>query len=143
MAEFTEVKTYRLHCPDCGSNRVVKVGEQNGEQRYLCRGCKKKFRANGMPTGRQAPSEQMGMAVRVAVGDIEEEYVDEEKSTPKQSKGGKKGGKARAEALSAERRSSSQSPPGFWIMSSIGARPDSGKPHSSTLCVPLVRGSFP
>ena len=65
MAEFTEVTTYRLHCPDCDSNRVVKVGKQNGQQRYLCRACKKKFRANGMPTGRQASSEQMGMAVRM------------------------------------------------------------------------------
>ena len=65
MAEFSETVTYKLHCPDCDSNRVVKVGKQNGQQRYLCRACDKKFRANGMPTGRQAPSEQMGMAIRM------------------------------------------------------------------------------
>ena len=38
MAEFTETTTYKLNCPDCASNRVVKVGKQNGQQRYLCRG---------------------------------------------------------------------------------------------------------
>ncbi len=65
MAEFTEVTTYKLNCPDCDSNRIVKVGKQNGQQRYLCRGCKKKFRANGMPEGRQAPAEHIGMAIRM------------------------------------------------------------------------------
>ena len=65
MAEFTEVITKTVDYPDCASNRVVKVGKQNGQQRYLCRACDKKFRANGIPEGRQAPAEQMGMAIRM------------------------------------------------------------------------------
>ena len=60
------------------------------------------------PNGERRPSNPIEagvMAARVAAGDIEEKYVEENKSTPKRSKGGKKGGKARAEALSPERRS--------------------------------------
>ena len=65
MAEFTEVTTVKIHCPDCASSHIVKIGRQNKQQRYLCRGCAKKFRANGMPTGRRVPAEQLGMAVRM------------------------------------------------------------------------------
>ena len=65
MAEFTETKTIKIDCPDCHSTHVVKMGKQNGQQRYLCRGCSNAFRANGMPEGRQASAEQMGMAVRM------------------------------------------------------------------------------
>ena len=60
------------------------------------------------PNGERRPSNPIEagiMAARVAVGDIEEEYVEEKKSTSKRSKGGKNGGKARAEALTPERRS--------------------------------------
>lgn len=60
------------------------------------------------PNGERRPSNPIEagiMAARVAVGDIEEEYVEEKKSTPKRSKGGKKGGKARAESLTPEQRS--------------------------------------
>ena len=60
------------------------------------------------PNGERRPSNPIEagiMAARVAVGDIEEEFVEEKKSTPKRGKGGKQGGKARAEALTAERRS--------------------------------------
>ena len=45
------------------------------------------------------------MVARIAVGDIEEEYAKQPKPTPNRSKGGKKGGKARAEALTPEQRS--------------------------------------
>jgi hypothetical protein len=45
------------------------------------------------------------MAARVAVGDIEEEYVEQPTPTPNRSKGGKKAGKARAENLTPEQRS--------------------------------------
>ena len=65
MAEFTETTTVSIDCPDCHSTHIVKVGKQNGQQRYLCRGCSKKFRANDKPEGRRVPAEQMGMAVRM------------------------------------------------------------------------------
>ena len=63
-----------------------------------------------MPTGPKGerrpanPIEAGIMAARIAVGDIEEEYADKPKPTPKRRKGGRKGGKARAEALTPERR---------------------------------------
>ena len=63
MAEFST--TYTVHCPDCNSGKIVKVGRRNGYQRYLCRDCEKKFRADGTPEGRQIPAEQIGMAVRM------------------------------------------------------------------------------
>ena len=66
MARFTEttVTTYEIHCPACDSERVVKVGRQNGQQRYLCRNCRKKFRANGKAEGRRMDAEMMGSAIR-------------------------------------------------------------------------------
>ena len=60
------------------------------------------------PDGERRPSNPIEagiMAARIAVGDIPEEYEEQKKSTPKRSKGGKKGGKVRAEALTPERRS--------------------------------------
>lgn len=65
MAEFTETKTYSVTCPKCQSARVIKAGQQNGQQRYSCKECKKWFRANGIPEGRRVPAEQMGMAIRM------------------------------------------------------------------------------
>ena len=64
MAEFTETTVKTINCPDCDSERIVKVGKQSGEQRYLCRGCEKKFRAGGKPEGRQMEAEHIGAAVR-------------------------------------------------------------------------------
>ena len=64
MAQFTEVKTYEVHCPACSCERVVKIGVRNGQQRYLCRNCKKKFRANGKAQGRRMDAEMMGSAIR-------------------------------------------------------------------------------
>ena len=66
MAEFTEVTTttYTVHCPACECERVVKIGKRNGQQRYLCRNCKKKFRANGKAEGRRMDAEMMGSAIR-------------------------------------------------------------------------------
>ena len=64
MAEFSETTTFKVSCPSCHSDRIVKVGKRNGQQRYLCRGCSKKFRANGMPEGGRVLAEQVGMAVR-------------------------------------------------------------------------------
>ena len=64
MAQFTETKTYEVHCPACDCERVVKIGVRNGQQRYLCRNCKKKFRANGKAEGRRMDAEMVGSAIR-------------------------------------------------------------------------------
>ena len=64
MAEFSTTTTYEVKCPDCGSAHVVKDGKQSGQQRYLCRGCRKKFRANGKAQGRRMDAELMGSAIR-------------------------------------------------------------------------------
>ena len=59
------------------------------------------------PKGEKRPANPIEagiMSARVAVGDIDEEYVEKPEPKPNRSKGGKKGGKARAEALTPERR---------------------------------------
>ena len=61
------------------------------------------------PNGEKRPSNPIEAAIivaRIALGDVEEEYVEEKNPTTlKRGRGGKKGGKARAEALTLERRS--------------------------------------
>lgn len=60
------------------------------------------------PNGEKRPSDPFAagiMAARVTVGDIEEEYVEQPTPTPDRAEGGKKGGKARASALTSEQRS--------------------------------------
>ncbi len=64
MAAFTTLTTYAVNCPACESGRVVKMGIRNGQQRYLCRGCRKSFRANGKPAGRRMDAELIGSAIR-------------------------------------------------------------------------------
>ena len=64
MAKFSTTTTYEVKCPDCGSAHIVKDGKQSGQQRYLCRGCKKKFRANGKAQGRRMDADLMGSAIR-------------------------------------------------------------------------------
>ena len=64
MAEFTETITKTINCPRCGSDRVVKVGQRSGYQRYKCRSCAKWFRANGKAEGRRMDAELMGSAIR-------------------------------------------------------------------------------
>ncbi len=62
-AEITETKT--VSCPACRSAHVVKVGTRNGYQRYLCRGCSKRFRTNGKAAGRRFTAEQVGGAIEM------------------------------------------------------------------------------
>ena len=65
MAKYTQTTSVTLNCPACSSERVVKIGRRNGHQRYLCRGCSKKFQANGNTAGRRFPPEVTGAAVRM------------------------------------------------------------------------------
>ena len=64
MAQFSETTTYEVHCPACECDRVIRVGVRNGQQRYQCKECSKKFRANGKATGRRMDAELMGSAIR-------------------------------------------------------------------------------
>jgi len=36
--------TYK-NCPDCGSNKIVKIGFQSGRRRFKCKDCNKKFQS--------------------------------------------------------------------------------------------------
>ena len=63
MAEFQETQTYTVTCPACQSDKVVKAGQQAGQQRYRCKRCEKWFRANGKAPGRKVDAEIMGAAV--------------------------------------------------------------------------------
>lgn len=64
MAEYTQTTTYRIDCPACGSSKVKKHGRQSGQQRYLCKECKKAFRANGKAPGQRMDAEMVGSAIR-------------------------------------------------------------------------------
>ena len=64
MARFSTTTTYEVHCPHCDEDRVIKVGIRNGQQRYECKNCNRKFRANGKAKGRQMDAELMGAAIR-------------------------------------------------------------------------------
>ena len=63
MAKYKTVHTTTIHCPACDSDRVIKHGKHRGQQRYLCRGCKKAFNTSGNIPGRRFPPEQVGMAL--------------------------------------------------------------------------------
>ena len=64
MAKFSTTTTVEIKCPNCDSERVVKMGVRNGQQRYLCWACRKAFRANGKATGRRMDSELIGAAIQ-------------------------------------------------------------------------------
>ena len=64
MAEFSKTTTYEVSCPYCDGAEVVKVGIRNGQQRYQCKPCKRKFRADGKAKGRHMDAELMGSAIR-------------------------------------------------------------------------------
>ena len=64
MARFSKTTTYEINCPACGCDRVIKVGVRNGQQRYQCKNCDKKFRASGKAQGRRMDAELMGAAIR-------------------------------------------------------------------------------
>ena len=64
MAKFSETITKTVNCPACESGHVKKMGIRNDQQRYLCKECKKAFRAGGKAEGRKMDAELMGSAIR-------------------------------------------------------------------------------
>ena len=77
MAEFTKTVTETVNCPGCGGDRVIKNGNQSGQQRYQCKACKKQFRANGKSTGRRVPDEQTGGAIHMYYGGMSYKQIGE------------------------------------------------------------------
>ena len=77
MAEFTETKTVTINCPGCASEDIVKNGQRNGYQRYLCRGCEKNFRTTGEAFGRQYPAEVIGAAIDMYFSGVSYKQVAE------------------------------------------------------------------
>ena len=92
MADFTETvtTTKTVNCPTCASERVVKSGKQSGEQRYLCRGCNRRFRANGMAPKRRMQAEWVGAAIRKYYSGMSykqiAEYMEDAYDIPEPSK---------------------------------------------------------
>ena len=68
MAKFKTVHTTTINCPVCDSDHVVKIGRRDGNQRYLCRGCSKRFYANGNVPGYRFPPKQIGAAIGMFYG---------------------------------------------------------------------------
>ena len=66
MTEFTTTttSTFKVNCPGCDADHIVKVGVRNGDQRYRCKGCKKDFRVGDKAEGRRMDAELMGSAIR-------------------------------------------------------------------------------
>ena len=64
MAEFTKVISYNVDCPSCKGSRIVKVGQRNGQQRYKCQHCNKRFRADGQANGKKYDAELIGATIR-------------------------------------------------------------------------------
>ncbi len=64
MTTFTKTTAYQVRCPHCDGDHIVKVGIQSGQQRYMCRKCRRKFRANGKALGKHMDAEVMGGAVQ-------------------------------------------------------------------------------
>jgi len=50
-------------CKHCGSRNVIRYGTYNGNQRFWCKDCKRKFADNDALPDMQTPIEQIGSAV--------------------------------------------------------------------------------
>jgi len=50
-------------CKYCGSHNVIRYGTYNGQQRFFCKDCKRKFADNDALPEMQTPVEQIGSAV--------------------------------------------------------------------------------
>jgi putative transposase len=52
-----------IACKYCGSHNVIRYGTYNGQQRFWCKDCKRKFADNDALPEMQTPVEQIGSAV--------------------------------------------------------------------------------
>ena len=63
MANCSITSTITVNCPKCGSPKVVRAGKQGSHQRYLCRDCGSKFRADGITKGHRYADETVAQAI--------------------------------------------------------------------------------
>ena len=88
MAEFTQTVT--VNCPACASEDVVKNGQRNGYQRFMCRACSKHFRTTGEAHGRQYPAEVIGAALDMYFSGVSykqiAEHIEKVHNLPEPSK---------------------------------------------------------
>ena len=52
-----------ITCKYCGSHNVIRYGTYNGQQRFWCKDCKRKFADNDALPDMQTPVEQIGAAI--------------------------------------------------------------------------------
>ena len=58
-----EVITEEIKCKDCGSTAVVKFGSYKGVQRYYCKSCKRKFKADNDLFHMKVPADYVSSAL--------------------------------------------------------------------------------
>ena len=54
-----------VHCLDCDSTATVKYGTYKGVQRYWCKICKNKFKADGTLFHMKTPTNQISSALNL------------------------------------------------------------------------------
>ena len=52
-----------ITCKHCGGHNVIRYGKYNGQQRFWCKDCKRKFADNDALPDMQTPVEQIGTAI--------------------------------------------------------------------------------
>lgn len=52
-----------IKCKFCGSNKVVRYGQQHGQQQYMCQDCGRKFSAKDTLEDKQTPTNIIGAAL--------------------------------------------------------------------------------
>jgi putative transposase len=61
-----EIKTVeQVKCKNCGSEAVVKYGSYKGVPRYLCKICKRKFKADDNLSGMRIPTKQIASSLNL------------------------------------------------------------------------------
>jgi transposase-like protein len=72
-----------ITCKHCGSSAVVKYGTYKGVQRYWCKICKRKFKADGTLFHMKTPANQVssalnmyyeGMSIKAIRRNLQQEY---------------------------------------------------------------------
>jgi putative transposase len=84
------VTTTPILCKNCGSNAIVKFGKYKGVQRFFCKACQRKFKADDTSFHSKMPSEWESSAVDMyfrgmAVSDIREHLKQEKGYSPSKS----------------------------------------------------------
>ena len=63
MAEYSV--TLSVACPTCQSDEIIKHGNTDGQQRYICKDCDKTFHASGKARRMRHTPDQIGAAVQM------------------------------------------------------------------------------